>query len=130
MPPAVSCLECGQNSLGGVPVHSGRLCQACCMLLLRSATSQLCDRIMELSGGHRLHPVTVSRIVATALPEPLDRLRVLVELRVVGAVAVEGARREDCAEDFPSGSHERRFFPQLTRGQWGRAWPVSSRSIP
>lgn len=84
MPTENVCLECGGRADSGSTVHGGRVCSVCWQALLRTATSQLCDRIVELSGTGGLHPVTVSRVVATALTEPVDRLRVLFELKTRG----------------------------------------------
>lgn len=79
-----ACLECGSDAESGCGVHGGRVCSFCWQVLLRMATSRLCDQIIELTGRGAVHPITVSRVVATALPEPVDRLRVLFELKARG----------------------------------------------
>lgn len=85
MPAAQLCLECGGFAIPGEAVASGHICLTCWQLLLRTATSQLCDRIIELADmGRNLHPISVSRVVATVLPDRADRLRVALELRVRG----------------------------------------------
>lgn len=74
MPAARQCLECGGVPVPGETVAGGPICSTCWQLLLRTATSQLCDRIIELANmGHYLHPVSISRVVATVLPDRADR---------------------------------------------------------
>lgn len=85
MPTTPPCLECGGYAEAGEPVTDGILCECCWQVHLRTATSQLCDRIMErIDPEYRLDPVSVSRVVATALPDSADRLRVSFELRIRG----------------------------------------------
>ena len=96
MPEEHECLECGGPADTGCTVHGGRVCPPCWQLLLKTATSKLCDRIIESSGTGGLHPVVVSRVVATALTEPVDRLRVLFELNARGLGSNQAAgRRSD-----------------------------------
>ncbi len=85
MPAARQCFECGGVPAAGETVAGGPICSTCWQLLLRTATSQVCDRIIELANmDHYLHPVSVSRVVATVLPDRADRLRVGFELRARG----------------------------------------------
>ena len=85
MPAKLQCLECGGRPVPGEVVAGGSVCSSCWQALLRTATSRLCDRLMErIEQRYRLHPVTVSRVVAAALPERVDRLRVWFELGTRG----------------------------------------------
>lgn len=96
MPGEHECLACGGSDDSGSTVHGGRVCPPCWELLLKTATSQLADRVIQLSGKDGLHPVVVSRIVATTLTEPVDRLRVLFELQTRGLLPSQTAgRRSD-----------------------------------
>jgi hypothetical protein len=85
MPTKPPCLVCGGHGEPGEPVTGGFVCEGCWLVHLRTATSQLCERIMEgIDREYRLDPVTVSRIVASALPDRADRLRVWFELSIRG----------------------------------------------
>lgn len=87
MPAQRPCLECGGHPVPGETVVGGAVCQGCWQLLLRTATSRVCDRVMErIDRRYRIDPVTVSRVVATALPDRTDRLRVWFELDARGLV--------------------------------------------
>lgn len=82
MGPDRTCLECQTITSTGALVLDRVVCQDCWDVLLRTATSRLSDRVLELLGtDHRIHPMEASRMVAAALPSTGDRLRVLIELR-------------------------------------------------
>jgi integrase len=85
MPKTLPCLECGGYADSGEPVTGGFVCEGCWQVHLRTATSHLCDRITErIDPQYRIDPVSVSRIVASALPDRADRLRVWFELSIRG----------------------------------------------
>ena len=79
------CLECGGDPEGGQLVVEGSVCPLCWELLVRTATTRLCDRVQDLSRAvTAVHSMVVSRAVASALPNREDRLRVWFELAARG----------------------------------------------
>lgn len=78
------CIECGQDDSDAELVPGGGVCRRCWAALLRTSTTRLCDRLIELLARYKPHPMDVSRTVAWSLPDRGDRLRVWFELRIRG----------------------------------------------
>lgn len=87
------CIECGKDDPHAELVPGGAVCRRCWDSLLRTSTTRLCDRLIELLAGYQPHPMDVSRAVAWSLPDRSDRLRVWFELKVRGLASSRAAGR-------------------------------------
>lgn len=75
------CLACRGPARHGRLAGIGVVCSGCWKGALPTATTRLCDRVLNLLADlHPASPMVVSRAVAEAFPEPEDRLEVWFEL--------------------------------------------------
>lgn len=80
---AVACLACGVPSRARTVAGVGAVCARCWAIALPTATTRLCERLQDLLEDlHPVSPLLIARAVATALPDPEDRMRVWVELGI------------------------------------------------
>lgn len=82
-PAAATCSECQVPTATGYRQRTGAICVDCWQRLLSCATSRLCDQLSALLLNARA--MTISRAVATALPQTSARLQLSLDLRALNA---------------------------------------------